>query len=103
MPLLAEGERRSNIGEVKEALAIFNRVIALDPSNAMAWFNRGVLLESDGRGARQSFTITIDLDPDHVPALANLAILLERSGEFTQANEVAQRALALPDHPTLKA
>lgn len=103
--LLAEGERRSNIGEVKEALAIFNRVIALDPSNAMAWFNRGVLLESEGdvRGARQSFTITIDLDSDHAPALANLAILLERSGEFTQANEVAQRALVhYPDHPTLK-
>ena len=71
----------------------------------MAWFNRGVLLESVGdvRGSRQSFTITIDLDSDHAPALANLAILLERSGEFTQANEVAQRALVhYPDHPTLK-
>ena len=65
--LVSEGEAAHRSGDYDNALEIFNRAIALDPSNSMAWFNRGVLLESkqDPKGAKQSFVICLDLDPNH--------------------------------------
>ena len=52
--LIEEGEYKSRTNAPQEALVAFNKAIALDPSSDMAWFNRGVLLESqqDARGAR---------------------------------------------------
>ena len=102
--LVSEGEAAHRSGEHDAALKAFNKAIALDPSNAMAWFNRGVLLEAeqDPKGAKQSFVICLDLDPKHGPALANLAVLLDRLGEMDGAIEIANRALHFfPGHPHL--
>jgi len=102
--LVAEGEAAHRSGDHDSALKAFNKAIALDPSNSMAWFNRGVLLEAeqDTKGARQAFVICLDLDPAHGPALANLAVLLDRLGETDGAVEIAHRALQFfPGHPHL--
>ena len=102
--LVSEGEAAHRSGDHDAALKAFNKAIALDPSNSMAWFNRGVLLEAeqDPKGARQAFVICLDLDPNHGPALANLAVLLDRLGENDGAVEIAHRALQyFPGHPNL--
>ena len=102
--LVSEGEAAHRSGDHKSALQAFNKAIALDPSNSMAWFNRGVLLEAeqDSRGAKQAFVICLDLDPNHGPALANLAVLLDRLGDVDGALEIANRALQyFPGHPHL--
>ena len=102
--LVSEGETAHRAGDYDNALELFNKAIALDPSNAMAWFNRGVLLESkqDPKGAKQSFVICLDIDPNHGPALANLAVLLDRLGDNDGSVEIANRALEFfPAHPYL--
>lgn len=103
--LLIQGETKSRQRDIKGALAIFNKIISIDPSSDMAWFNRGVLLEGqrDARGAKQAFRICLDLNPDHAPATANMAVLLERMGEFGEAAVMAKKALQFyPGHPTIK-
>ena len=102
--LIEEGEYKSRSNSPQEALVVFNKAIALDPSSDMAWFNRGVLLEAqqDARGARQAFQICLDLNPEHAPATANLAILLDRIGDDAGAAAMARRGLEFfPGHPSL--
>ena len=100
--LIEEGEFKSRSNSPQEALAAFNKAIALDPSSDMAWFNRGVLLEAqqDARGARQAFQICLDLNPDHAPATANLAILLDRIGDEAGAAAMARRGLGIFPRPS---
>ena len=104
--LIAEGEFLFRKGKYAESLRIFNHVISLDPSQSLAWFNRGVLLETKGdlKGAQQSFEIALDLDSSFAPAAANLAVLLDRIGDYTEATKWALTAMSTFDgHPLLKA
>ncbi|PXY71220.1 MAG: hypothetical protein CXX83_00370 [Methanobacteriota archaeon] len=102
--LVAEGEALSRDSKESEALKKFNQAIALDPSHAMAWFNRGVIHEMRGEvdEACKAFRICLDMKEDHGPASANLAVLLDRRGDSDSAAAVAQQALSsFPGHPML--
>lgn len=102
--LITQGELLVSEGREHQALKLFNRVIASDPSNAMAWFNRGVIHEMSGQvdEATKAFTICLDMQADHGPAAANLAVLLDRTGKSLEAATFAHRALkSFPSHPDL--
>ena len=89
---------------MKGALAVFNKIISLDPASYSGLVQpRVLLLGRDARGAKQAFRICLDLNPDHKPATANMAVLLERMGEFEDAADMAKGALHFyPGHPTIK-
>jgi tetratricopeptide (TPR) repeat protein len=102
--LIQEGEDLGHVGRHKEALLKFNQAIAMDPSDHMAWFNRGVVSETigDPEDARKAFTICLQNTPEHGPAAANLAVLLDRLGEAEEAAKWAVHAIAsFPAHPLL--
>lgn len=102
--LITQGELLVSEGREQQALKIFNRVIASDPGNAMAWFNRGVIHEMGGQveEATKAFKVCLDMQSDHGPAAANLAVLLDRTGNNSEAAIFAHKALkSFPSHPDL--
>ena len=102
--LITQGELLVSEGREQQALKIFNRVIAADPGNAMAWFNRGVIHEMSGQveEATKAFKVCLDMQSDHGPAAANLAVLLDRTGNGADAATYAHQALkSFPSHPDL--
>ncbi len=102
--LVQRGEMLGIEGNHAEALRLFNQAIALDPTDHMAWFNRGVMSETTGdvQDAIKAFRIALDNSPGHGAASANLAVLLQRLGHPGDAVEHAQNGLiAFPGHPAL--
>jgi len=102
--LIQEGEALGLVGDHDGATAAFNRAIAIDPSNHMAWFNRGVM--SEGRGdvedAIKAFNLALENHPEHGASSANLAVLMDRIGKHDQAKIHAHAGLvAFPGHPAL--
>src|ERR1700733_607004 len=54
--ITASGEALVRSGKNEEALAEFNKAITLDPNNAQALYNRGLLYQSDQQPNRRSTT-----------------------------------------------
>jgi len=74
-------------GAVDEALAHFDRAQQLDPASADTPYQRGLALESAGRGAdaMDSYRAAIELDPNHLPSHFRLARLLRQAGKLEEA------------------
>ena len=102
--LVQRGEVFGIEGRHSDALRMFNQAISIDPTNHMAWFNRGVMSEAtgDSQDALKSFKIALDNSPGHGAASANLAVLLNRLGDNEEAVKYAHDGLvAFPGHPAL--
>jgi predicted TPR repeat methyltransferase len=65
-------------GRLDEAIAAYQRAIALDPSHANAYSNLGVLLRATDKPieAEAAYRTAIRLNPDHIDAYTNLGVLL---------------------------
>ncbi len=84
-------------GRPDEALAVLDRVVAMEPRHVAAWLERGYVLDDlrEERAAAESYRRALALDPRLAPALGKLADGAARRGEAEQAQELAQRALAI--------
>jgi Flp pilus assembly protein TadD len=87
------GER----GRYEDALAAYDRALALDPEDADVWNNRGVALHELGRTgqARAAYDRAIALDPGATEAAENRALLDADSGGDPVV--AASSAIAPPD------
>ena len=86
--------------QTDEALSLIERVIALDPGNADAHSNRGIILERLGRSgeAQASYRTAVAVNPDHAPAHNHLGVQLSVQGKTDEAIELYRRAVELaPD------
>ncbi|MBM3570448.1 MAG: tetratricopeptide repeat protein [Alphaproteobacteria bacterium] len=89
----ADREALINLGNLSEdaaaGLALLDRAVALDPSDAGAHFNRGVALMRLGRRgeAAGAYRRALDIDPSRAGARLGLAVALTETGERAQAAE----------------
>jgi tetratricopeptide (TPR) repeat protein len=82
-------------GDMKEAIAEFDRAIAAAPRNAFAWLNRGLAHQREGDLDRALADLdqAIRLDPDSARAYYSRSIVLHQRGETRRATRDAQRAI----------
>ncbi|MBD19393.1 MAG: hypothetical protein CMB13_07150 [Euryarchaeota archaeon] len=103
MRIIQEGEALAGAKRPSEAAARFNQAIALDPTNALCWYNLGVVQEQMGLADEsiKSFNVALVHDPDHIPAMANLAVILDALGDPGAADHAKKALVHFPGHPAL--
>jgi TolB-like protein/Tfp pilus assembly protein PilF/DNA-binding winged helix-turn-helix (wHTH) protein len=86
-------------GRIDEAETSFEKVTALVPSSALAWSNLGGArqMQGDFSGARTAYQTSLRLEPS-VEGHSNLATTYFYLGQFADAVEAFERAIALGGH-----
>ena len=95
--LIALGNAYTIAGKYADGAATFRRLIAADPSNALAYENLGMaqLQAKDVKGAEASLRRAIDLDPSLAGAYTALGVVLATTGRTPEAIDAWKKALAL--------
>ncbi len=101
--LLQEGLSAHVAGDLDEAAAKYEQVLAADSANKFALFNRGLVAHTRGdlAAAIADYEATLAIDDAYVPARFNLGIVYSAQGEWSDA-EAAFRAVvdSEPDNTT---
>ena len=90
------------LGSLAAAEDLLHRAVALDPADASAWNDLGVVLVRLGQRPRgiEAIQRSLTLDPQHAEAHRNLAVALEHEGQTLGAAAHYRAFLALaPGHP----
>ena len=95
--LFAEAEAAEEQGDHDQAATLYQRCLAIDPSDAIAAFNRANCLRAGGHVAEAAhdYARAIKLDPAFVEAWFNLAGLMSDEGKVASARRHLQKAIAL--------
>jgi hypothetical protein len=91
----------ASLGKFDEALSVYDRVIALQSDNAMAYYNRGFILQELKRFADslEAYDRAIALQPAYASAYNNRGTVLQNLQRFEEALASFDRAIALkPDY-----
>jgi Flp pilus assembly protein TadD len=84
-------------GDLREARAMADRYVALDPNSARALYSRGIVALHDGDAttAREDFGKLLHANPSYAVAHYDLALAEERLGRFDSAERELRTALTL--------
>jgi tetratricopeptide (TPR) repeat protein len=82
-----EGLKLQDMGNWKEALAMYMKARELDPTSAIVYNDIGVVYENQGKlgVAEEAYLKAIDIDPQLAPAYSNLAMLYESQRDLPKA------------------
>jgi tetratricopeptide (TPR) repeat protein len=95
------GETLFSLSRPHDAIKAFDAALGLDPSFALAHYNRGCAIEMIGEleTAERSYRRAVALDINYADPLARLASLENRRSNWARAHALADRALMLsPGH-----
>lgn len=83
----------------RDSESLWQQVKLIEPTNPIAWNNRGRLWQDEGqlREAKKAYLNALRYDPDYGHAWENLGTLLVSEGRFQEAEQAFQEALQL--HP----
>lgn len=73
--------------KLQDALACYQKALALDPKYVVAYNDTGIVLEALGEpeAAEEMYLKAIEIAPDYPNTYANLALLYEEQKDYTQA------------------
>jgi len=92
---LAAGLKAHAAGRLDEAAADYRKVLVYNPRNKFAYYNLGVIeqTQGDAGSAESNYRIALTIDPDFVPALFNLAILRTAEGGGRESIDLYQHVI----------
>ncbi|MER9752298.1 tetratricopeptide repeat protein [Mesorhizobium sp. M0166] len=95
--LFADAEAAEEAEDHEQAAALYQRCLAIDPSDAIAAFNRANCLRAAGHAAEAAhdYARAIKLDPGFVEAWFNLAGLMSEEGRVASTRRHLLKAIAL--------
>ena len=88
-------------GDLDTAADLYKQVIVLDPQNEFAYYNLGLIHQTEGRlgAAAENYELALDIDPEFRPALFNLATVRTGLDQPDEAIDLYRRLLELaPDN-----
>ncbi len=82
-----QGLQFQNIGNIDQAMMLYQKSVEIDPSYAVAYNDLGVLFEAMGESERaeQSYLKAVQVDPTFASAYSNLAIFYENKRDLERA------------------
>lgn len=91
------GDSLRHIGQLSEAIALFDRAIALAPAAVAAWYGRALAFEAEGalESARDSYMRVTQLAPTVAAGFSGLASILAQQGTVAEAKKHAEQARSL--------
>src|SRR4051812_41848295 len=94
--LLSKALREHVVGNSAQAQKDYEAVIQKDPRNKFAFYNLGLIAQSQNRAsdAENEYRLALTIDSAYEPALYNLAILRANAGDTAGAIDLYQRAIA---------
>lgn len=98
--LNAYGIALADVGRPDQAVAQFQRVLEIDPTNATAYQNLGIVALREGRvrDAEQFLGRALQMDAKLPLALNTLAVLYAQTGRTAEAIETWKKAVTLDPH-----
>ena len=99
--LLAAGLQHLLAGRLAEAEACYRRVLAAQPSHAVAYSNLGITLKDQGRldEAVAAYRQAVGIKPDYAVAHSNLGNALKGQGKLDEAVAAYRQAIGIkPDY-----
>ncbi len=92
------------LGQLYKALQMYERSVALDPTDAEIYINLGLLAWKLDMldGAERLFKIYIEMNPNHHSGYNNLAGIMRDRGQYDEAIEFLKAAIyRMPEQPEL--
>jgi tetratricopeptide (TPR) repeat protein len=84
-------------GKLDEATVAYFETLAKDPKNKFAFYNLGVIAQTQNRpvAAESYYRLAIDQDPQMGSAIFNLAIIRAQAGANQEAADLYRRVIAI--------
>ena len=99
------GAVNAGLGRLEQAVANYEKALAIKPDYAEAYNNMGLVLKDKGESdaAIESFKKALKTKPDYAEAYHNLGLVLKDKGESDAAIESFKKALKIkPDYASAK-
>jgi tetratricopeptide (TPR) repeat protein len=92
---LTKGLAAHQAGNLAEAAANYRQVLLHDPNSKEAYYNLGLIDQTNGSlaSADSNYSLALSIDPTYVPALYNLAIVKTAESDLDAAIDLYRAAL----------
>ncbi len=98
--LTCAGDALRYTGQLRDAIAMFDRALAIDPMMVAAWYGRSLALASAGLldDAARGYRRVAELAPSAAHGFSGLASIQAQLGEIALARENIRQAIAIAPH-----